>query len=230
MKKIYLFSLLAAISLNLLCQTHWTKHPDNPVMMAGEEGEWDAGGLRATSIIYHDGIYHMWYTGGGLVPGETFIGYATSQDGFNWTRHDDNPVLVTGPAGSWDESLVVMPCVLIRDSVYHMWYTGQSGLDMNTNYKIGYATSPDGINWTKDMVNNPVLDKGPYGSFDGDWVGSGPVIFDGTDLRMWYGGVGGGTVDIGHATSLNGVSWTRDPDPVLTPGGWESATDAIRDR
>jgi hypothetical protein len=41
MKKINLFVLMTMLSLSIYCQTHWTKHPDNPVMLPGDAGEWD---------------------------------------------------------------------------------------------------------------------------------------------------------------------------------------------
>ena len=54
MKKISLLLLLSVLSLNLFCQVHWTKHPDNPVMVAGSAGDWDEDFINPGSIIYHD--------------------------------------------------------------------------------------------------------------------------------------------------------------------------------
>ena len=59
MKKLYLFTLLAAISINLFCQVHWTKHPDNPVLVPEESGEWDAGMVVPNSVIDLGGIYFV---------------------------------------------------------------------------------------------------------------------------------------------------------------------------
>ena len=47
-----------------------------------------------------------------------------------------------------------------------MWYSGN---DENTT-RIGYATSSDGINWTKNA--NYILDKGIEGSWDATIVTS----------------------------------------------------------
>ena len=46
---------------------------------------------------------------------------------------------------------------------------------MMTPARIGHATSPDGITWTKD-TNNPVLDVGPDGNWD-DNTGLLKVVF-----------------------------------------------------
>ncbi len=66
---------------------------------------------------------------------------------------DPNPVLGVGQEGSWDDAAVNYPSVIVDGSNYKMWYGGYDG----TNFRIGYATSPDGINWTKADDVNPVL-------------------------------------------------------------------------
>ncbi len=44
-----------------------------------------------------------------------------------------------------------------------MWYTGAMDNPnfSNWTFRIGYAESNDGINWTK-YVKNPVLEEGDY--------------------------------------------------------------------
>jgi len=104
MKKIYLLLLLSIFSLNLFCQIHWTKHPDNPVMVPGLAGEWDEELLYPGypgSVIYYDSTYHMWPTGNWIS-----IGHATSPDGVTWTKDINSPVLVGGSDGDWDENSV----------------------------------------------------------------------------------------------------------------------------
>ena len=68
---------------------------------------------------------------------------------------------------------------------------------------------------------NPVLGPGDPGSWDEFARVDPTVLFDGSVYHMWFAGydgafIGGG---FGHATSLDGVEWTLDPNnPVLTPG------------
>ena len=80
-----------------------------------------------------------------------------------------------------------------------MWYTGySSSADIA---QIGYATSTDGINWTKDS-NNPVLSVGASGSWDSDLVANPAVIKDGSVYKMWYEASDAGKwLRIGYATS-----------------------------
>ena len=51
------------------------------------------------------------------------------------------------------------------------------------------STSTAQINWTK-YGNNPVLNVGPAGSWDDQFVGNCSVIFDSSTstFKMWYNG------------------------------------------
>jgi predicted GH43/DUF377 family glycosyl hydrolase len=223
MKIIYLLSIITVFSLNLYCQTEWTKYPD-PVMLPGSAEEWDKEFVGLGCVIYHNGSYHMWYTGGSWVESSQ-IGYATSEDGITWTKNINNPVLEKGPEGSWDESIPHLPQVLVIDDTLHMWYTGHRGNRDYFDFQVGHAISTDGINWTKDP-NNPVIPVGPEGTWDNSWVSAGQVLYDGNKYHMWYEGCDTlKGVKIGHATSPDGLIWTKDPsNPVLetlNPLSWD---------
>ena len=71
-----------------------------------------------------------------------------------WIKYPGNPVMEPGPPGAWDEDFIAPSSVLYYDSTYHMWYMGGQ---LAATSRIGHATSPDGVHWTKDTVNNPVL-------------------------------------------------------------------------
>ena len=133
-----------------------------------------------------------------------------------WAKDDGNPVLESGPNGNWDDSYIMEPCVTFDGTTYKMWYQGNDG----TNNRIGYATSPDGVDWTKVGSVNPVLSAGPSGSWDDDRVGHPSVIFDGTTYKMWYRGNDGQTSRIGYAVSDDGTNWTKvdSVNPVLDTG------------
>jgi hypothetical protein len=44
---------------------HWTKDPANPVLPRGAVGEWDRTGTWDPFVLYEDGLFKMWYGGGG---------------------------------------------------------------------------------------------------------------------------------------------------------------------
>jgi hypothetical protein len=74
----------------------WTKYKDNPVLKQGEWGEWDDGGFSEAEVLYHTGVFHMFYGGAKLfrprIATRECIGYAYSFDGVHFTKYGRNPV------------------------------------------------------------------------------------------------------------------------------------------
>ena len=70
-----------------------------------------------------------------------------------WDKSYANPVLNLGTDGTWDKGGASNPSVIFKDHEYKIWYTGFDGEHM----RIGYATSIDGVNWTK-YSPNPMLE------------------------------------------------------------------------
>lgn len=75
--------------------------------------------------------------------------------------------------------------------------------------------------------DSPVIELGEPGSWDDAGQAAAAVYFDGSVYHLWYEGwdSAGEHDDIGHATSPDGVAWTKDPaNPVLergAPGEWD---------
>jgi hypothetical protein len=69
----------------------WEFHDKNPVLTSDEWGSWDDGGLSESGVLYHDGMFHMFYGATKWSKLES-IGYAWSLDGVNWQKHHANPV------------------------------------------------------------------------------------------------------------------------------------------
>jgi hypothetical protein len=75
----------------------WKPYADNPVMDVGEWGEWDEAGISEAEVLYHSGVFHMFYGGGKpydprILTRES-IGYAYSFDGVHWIKYGLNPVV-----------------------------------------------------------------------------------------------------------------------------------------
>ena len=208
---------------NSFAQINWIKH-GSPVLLAGSAGEWDDEGVFIPYVIYDGNTYKMWYSGR---DGSHFrIGYATSPDGINWTKYNDpstvnppyaesDPVLNPGP-GNWENDNVYAQTVYFDGANYQMWYIGNEG----TTDHVGYASSPDGIAWTKN--GNPVLNPGSSGSWDDAGIGTGPIFFNGSTFELIYNGYDGLHFQGGYATSPDGISWTKSVDPKLLYGQPES--------
>ena len=69
----------------------WEKHKDNPVISPDGWGFWDDGGFSEAGVVYHDGIFHIFYGGTKWEKLES-IGYAYSTDGYNFIKYSGNPV------------------------------------------------------------------------------------------------------------------------------------------
>jgi len=182
----------------------WTESVSNPVLTPGSSGEWDDEHVWTPDVLKENGTYRMWYAGS---DGDTQrIGYATSPDGVTWNKYTGNPVLDVGSGGEWDEDHVYLPMVISDTNTYKMWYTGQNS---DGDWRIGYATSPDGTTWTK-YANNPVLTPGAPGQWGQPVVrfddGSDGSVLDGFTVQngeTWRGG--GIAIDASGVTVENSV-------------------------
>ena len=197
----------------------WTKYPGNPVLNTGTSGVWDDLWIFGPGMILDEPTYKMWYTAFSTASHSMKIGYAESTNGTDWTKSPSNPVLLPGNTGSWDADGVSYPTVIKEDAThYKMWYTG---VDASNVGRVGYATSSDGISWTK-YVSNPVLNVGSAGAWDSTYVGQPSVIKVGATYKLWYRGGSATGGAIGYATSQNGFVWDKH-DPAITggSGAWD---------
>jgi predicted GH43/DUF377 family glycosyl hydrolase len=203
---------------NLTLSMTWMESAANPLLSLGPGGTWDDEHVTSPSVVFDGATYHMWYAGH---DGANWrIGYATSSDGVTWTRAQTDAVLDLGPNGDFDDVHVYGPTVILEGNTFNMWYTGYDG----GAYRIGYAISTNGINWTKNP-GNPILNLGTGGSWDDAGLLDSMVVKNGSKYLMWYSGSDGSTWRIGHATSNDGLVWTKSAiNPVfsLGPMWWES--------
>jgi len=172
-----------------------------------------AGGIMDPCVVrVAEDRFHLYYCGGGRITKDgkqvwEFNAYmATSEDGIRWQKRP-TPVLPLGPKGSWDAQSHAGPCVLKLDDGFHLWYLGSGTYHGKTAWRIGHATSPDGLSWTKSG-NEPVLDVGKPGDWDGGTFMSFDIVFRDGKLLFWYAAAPGEhgdetkmTIQIGHGTS-----------------------------
>jgi len=115
------------------------------------------GGVYEPTVVYDQaaGQYRLWYVGLGLLGGVFAgrVGYATSSDGIQWTKHA-TPVFGAGAAGSWDAAIAGHPNV-VADPVmgFHMFYYGVAAEDPLPGIDpggLGHAFSADGLVWERN--------------------------------------------------------------------------------
>jgi predicted GH43/DUF377 family glycosyl hydrolase len=157
----------------------------------------------------------MWYTG--QAKGHSSIGYATSADGVTWKRMSERPVLTAEAA--WEKVAVMCPDVLWdqRARLFRMWY---SGGEQNEPNAIGYATSPDGLIWTKNDAN-PIFTPDANSGWEKHKVTACQVERLGEWYVMFYIGFRDEPhAQIGLARSRDGITnWQRHPaNPIIRPG------------
>lgn len=185
----------------------------------------------------------LWNDPSVLKQGDTFIMYvtgnidgawenvvpfrATSKDGKNWQIETNNPLIPLGKSGAFDEKKVETPSVVYYKDKYHMYYTGVGKKGLRGSLAIGYATSNDGIHWTKITRKKPLL--APTGNPNKDWNGyhvaePGAVVFkDKIYLFFHASGTRKGGVKppnksvIGLSISDDGLHFS-DPVQVLEQG------------
>lgn len=211
----------------------------NPVIQHGVHPKWDNIYIDPGAMVYHDGQFHMFFDGIVGFPAPVNIGYATSPDGFHWTRQGTEPVLTARALKGTNlsgENLFATSALVKDDGTWVLYFYTLSGGTFNGPGEIGRATAPDPNGpWTIDP--NPVLTPGPSGAWDEVQVNAADVHQTSDGYVMYYDGHGSdSTSEIGMATSSDGIHWTKyndpstdDPaftesDPVLTVSqdGWDS--------
>lgn len=175
---------------------------------------WEQDINRPVVVKRPDG-YHLWYTG--QTEGKSRIGYARSDNGKTWTRCCPQPVL--SPDQPWEKVAVMCPHVEWDQpsKLFRMWYSGGEQYEPDA---IGYATSPDGTNWTK-LPANPIFKGNQTNAWEHYKVTACQVVHHAGWFYMFY--IGFRDIDhaqIGLARSRDGITgWERHPaNPIISPG------------
>ncbi len=201
------------------------RRPSEQLLGPGTRGAFDDSGVTVGSVVT-DGdrllIYYLGWTLSVTVPFRNFIGLAEGRrDSNRFTRVSIAPVL---DRSNEDPFTLGYPWVLSEETQWRMWYGshlewGVEGSDMR--HIIKYASSKDGVNWTRNQQVAVGLSAAP------EYALSRPcVVRSGTKYQMWYSRKAP-NYSLGYAESDDGVTWTRADDVVTfagPPGEWESDT------
>lgn len=175
------------------------KYSKVPVMDRTDLEYFDRAGQ---SVIFDEGIYKSWYVSG--VKWETLntalfknkpmpvhiVRYATSKDGINWTALEKPSIDLANE----EEFGFGRPWVWKDGETYRMWYSIRC---KNSPYRMGYAESKNGIDWTRkdDEVGIKVSESG----WDSEMVCYGAVIKVKNKTFMFYNGNNHGATGFGLA-------------------------------
>ena len=215
--------------------TDWS---DYKVVLKPREGI--ENDMNRTMVTYEDGLFKMWFTSqsnGGFVPKDfeekyaystvegkcsAVINYATSSDGIDWDIHDE-PVLK--PDCEWEKNSVVGPYVYHdkENEKYRMWYSGGGWAEPDA---LGYAESPDGINWTK-YADNPFMLPNPANNFEALRLAAPEIVLqDGWHYMFYIGFEELFNAHICLARSKDGINeWEHCRDNPIIRGGLPDSFD-----
>ena len=180
------------------------------VLDLGNHGDYDDKSIESPIIVkMGPGSYVMWYRGQTFSDQIGRVMRATSTDGLTWTKTG----VVMLPTETCEGDKVDPMSVIYENGIYKMWYGGEGNGGCAC-----YATSPDGINWTK-YSGNPVLRK-TNGSWDNEGAGGQHTIIRvGDKYYMYYKGYGSaapGWTFYGLAESTDGIHWDKK-GKILSP-------------
>lgn len=204
----------------------FTKEASNPILDGDEQG-FDAIQVSDGVAVVEAGTWVLYYNAGvGQGPGRAIGRASAPSPTGRWSRRAE-PVLRSGEFGAWDGGFVTPQSVVQTDDGYVMYYMAGPGQQGEPAW-AGMATSSDGTSWTKHddpdtseppfAESDPVLRTGPADSWDSESIWGCSVVKSGDTWEMFYAASRSGVVKIGHATSADGIEWTRyEQNPVLAP-------------
>lgn len=193
-------------------------HPINLNEAAATEIFTHEHGLYNFCITRYINLCYMFYNHGTPAnPNQPkVVGLAKSSDlGVNWTVLNDN-LISPGADGQWDDKAIEAHSLLFMANKFRLYYGGYDG----ANWRCGYAEA-DNIEgpYTK-YSGNPVITLGDPDAWDDTQVADPHVFWYRGKFHMLYAGVKGtGGWQIGHATSNDGITWSKDAgNPVIAIG------------
>jgi hypothetical protein len=211
----------------------WHEFPGNPIIKPDPKIPFESSAIRMDCVLYNPDTdeYWIYYTGGQNEPWSNAIGLAvcaTGKDGYshvneeNIRKYEGNPILSPTGQGRDDGVGVSQAAVIKSGETYYMYYSYRLS---NTNESdilpgIRYATSKDGINWTKQGKGN-LLGRGGKGSPDSKYF-EWKQVFKAFDryILIWEA-FDGTTWTVCMATALSPEgNWVKSSgNPIFQPSG-----------
>jgi hypothetical protein len=123
------------------------------------------------------------------------------------------PVFVPGGPGAWDAKIRERGWILHDQYGFRLWYTGYDGTREGIK-RLGYATSVDGLRWTRWPMNPLVTDH---------WIEDMMVVEHQGTCYLFAEGADGGHAEM--FTSTDGVDWQwHGPLDIRLADGVRAAT------
>ncbi len=215
----------------------FTAYTNNPILQNGSL--FSGANWNDPSVIKDGSQYVMYASAAQNFDFNIKIYRMISGDGITWTLSPTTAVFEkSSNPSAWDGKSVETPAVVKFKDTYYMFYLGyQTVYNDIYSFRTGYATSPDGIHWTR--VPGPLLSPSdlahgaPNFAFNQYAVSEpAPVVYN-NKLSVYFTAIGTDASvqntlqTIGLIQSSDGVHWSA-PQEVLKPdqniyprsGGW----------
>lgn len=119
-----------------------------------------------------------------------------------FTPFEGNPIFTGSGTETWDKKICERGYILFEDGLYKMWYSGYNPEIAKQKF-LGYATSTDGINWTR-YSDKPI--------FTEKWTEDVFVLKHKGTYYMYAEGDN----DVAHLlTSPDGIQWKEQGDLTI---------------
>lgn len=199
----------------------WIKYAGNPIITFGVT--YDSLHAHKPSVVYLGGTYYLYYSSQNLTHRSISLATSSTNPWGIFTKSASNPIIVNDTA--WETDYVDVPSVMYDSdaSLFKMWYGGDRVCSTCPEPKLtGYATSLDGISWTK-YVGNPILipSTDTQTFYSAGIAGLNVIKLGSSSYEGYFVGYDtyGYITRIGMATSTDGISWNLSQDNLIVDLG-----------
>ena len=202
---------------------------DKPLLSLGQPGTFDEHGIMMSEILFYQNKYWLYYLGwqrSSKVPYITTLGLALSNDGINFEKASEGPIVGLNRFSPFGVAKV---SIIVEDNKFKMWYTHyNSWANIDGNYRptydIRYAESENGLDW----IFNDQICISP--SNNNEVVGAPCVRKINNKYHMWFSYrtslIKGENYKMAHAYSDDGINWfkTHNTNNIIfsSKEGWDS--------
>jgi predicted GH43/DUF377 family glycosyl hydrolase len=184
----------------------WNIHPET-IIDVGTPGAWDEEHALDPATVYVNGTVYLYYSAVGNNC-ERSICLATSKDGINFSKYENNPIVIGGG-----------PEVVFKDGIFYLYFW--KNRPDRKGFQLHLSTSTDGFNYT-EYQEEPVLPAGSEGNWDSFTVETPRIFKENDTYYMLYCGSDcheDYPANAGLATSKDLETWTKyENNPIFSRG------------
>lgn len=198
---------------------HWNLFSENPIIKVSENlKDFDSGYILDPATIVINNKVYLYYTAHRSdwndwdIP--SYVGIAVSEDGFNFTKSDQNPIIFG-----------VAPEIIFFEGSYFLFFQRKNPFGF---FEVFYCPSEDGIHFFEENVKKVFWPSKVQGTFDQFSISTIRIWQEKNWFYMIYGGCNkyfDYPVAIGLARSRDLLHWERyTKNPILQrgkPGTWD---------